>query len=361
LKLPCRQVIIGAVVVGMVCRRVTEDPGTELRVDPVSGSLVSDGRPWSVPTGNTTSGEHALCLHQAGLACTTAFDFLLLGCLVRRLLRRAMDGTVFGPRVPPRRSTTSPLWQLPQRQQLDKACWTDLICVMVASGALVRSRANHRCRKGRPNTFCTRFGSSCSWSGKSDVIKSDTFKECATFTVDSDSPVYASSSDDEHSCTEIIHEDRNDCYQWEGENPMIALLLPTLERTLMIVPIKRALRIMNLLLEEVGSAVSNVKVCNLDLGPLEPDAAYGCNRQNVTEETWLGNASDSLDTNNFSDSGSDIYDSGSDINDIGCAKLFTRQWTEPIGTHGCSGFVRQRTEELNTRDLAPLFPPRTML
>jgi len=320
-------------------REVAKDPGTELKVDPVSGSIVMYGRPWSLSSGNTASGENALLrLHQGELACNTAFDFLLLGCLVRSLLPRAMGGTVLWPRATSRGSATLWLWQLPQRQQLEKACWMGLLFI-VASGVFLRSRVKRRYRKNRSR-------------GK----KNDVFMENAAFTTDNESTVDASPSDDDRSCTEISHEDLNDCN--EQEVAIIYLRLPMMTQPFSVVPIKQWPRITNLLLEEVDSTVSNAEVFNLDLGPSESDVASGCNQQPLKKETWLGNALVSFDTDNVSYSDSDIDDSDSDITDTSSEEPFTRRWTEPAGTPSCSGFVRQRTEELNSSDSVPLFPLR---
>jgi len=186
---------------------------------------------------------------------------------------------------------------------------------VAASAVLVPSRVNRRCRRGRPDTVCTPFGSLRSRSGKSESINSYILTEIAASTRDVD---------------------------------------PTSGT------VKQRPRIVNLL-EEVDSQVSGAEAHNLELEPSAPDAALSCNQQNMEEdvlsskETWMGTTLDSLDANKPSDSDSDISDGSSDINDIGSA-TFTRLWTEPPGPRGCSGFVRQRTAELNSRDLAPLFP-----
>lgn len=144
---------------------------------------------------------------------------------------------------------------------------------------------------------------------------------------------------------------------------MVGLPLPMLAQPpIDDVPITQRPRFTNLGLEEVDNTVNSAEALNLDL-PSAPDAALECNQHNLkeerlpSEETWLGTASDSLNTNNMLDSDSDINDSCYEINDRGSAMPFRRRWTEPASTPGCSGFVRQRTEELNSLDPDPLFPP----
>jgi len=243
---------------------------------------------------------------------------------------------------------------------LDKACWMGLIFISVAA-VLARSRVNRRFRKMRPDSICTPFGSLRPLSGKSEGINSDILTEIATSTTDADLTRSASSLDGDLFCTEISHDDHNGCHEWEGAKTMVGEPIPMFVQPLdIMVPIEQRPRITNRL-EEVDNQVSGAEACNLELEPLASDAALNCNQQNMEEDVlpskqaWLGTAFDSPDTNILSDNDSDVSGISSDINDTGSA-TFTRRCTEPPRPRGCSGFVRQRTEELNNRTPAPLFP-----
>eukprot|EP00419_Tripos_fusus_P012976 CAMPEP_0172668642 /NCGR_PEP_ID=MMETSP1074-20121228/9184_1 /TAXON_ID=2916 /ORGANISM="Ceratium fusus, Strain PA161109" /LENGTH=420 /DNA_ID=CAMNT_0013485309 /DNA_START=67 /DNA_END=1329 /DNA_ORIENTATION=+ len=364
----------------MVHRRLADKTCTKLSVDPVSGSTVigwstcaqATGHPWILSSAITASGQQALLsIHQASLACSTVCDVLLLGCLVRHLsLRQAVDDAVRNPLLQQKaaqRSGLRPVWHF---MQLDKSWWMDFNCIAMFA-VLVHYRVNRRCRKSNSDPVYTSFGSLRSQCGNSECASTYFQTEGAISTTDLDSMHDTSSVAGECVGTMISYEDDNYCLQWDDAVPPdVDMKLPMFAQPLtIVVPVGQQPHISNLLFEEI-SAARNVEAPNFDIEPLAPEDGLAFNQHNLkedifmseeSEETWLGMASNSLDAMTMTIDINDESDSDSDINDDSAdgGITFVRRWTEPARnarTRSSSGFVRQRTEELNRLISHPLFP-----